>query len=296
MPASTAFSGTTAISTPPVVYYGDYSDENEIRITHGNCIPEISSFDQEYGELTITYVLKNDRATDCSIRLYYSTDGGTTFSVGSVSINVSSDGNTGLGTSSAGTSHTFAWDTYSDLGNDFVGDVLVKIRAYDRDNYIGDFVDTELEGLSIMNAPSACTLTTPTDDYFQKDDTPTFVITIPADNNPEFYYSKLHAKIEVDITTDFDSERLVTFESRLDQTGWEYEPLAGGWAAIPAAGIPMEEDLVGQSVRFVVPTGKRLERTRLYWRATFGAVDGSAVYFAGVGILYDVQVARFGVG
>lgn len=269
-PASTAFGGTTAVTTPQKIWYGSSSSSYTLKITRGNCLPSISDTTAIYGHITIDYVLTNDRATTCSIRPYYSTDGGSTFS--ECTKGTGGDAKTGLGTSAAGTSHDFVWDSYTDLGNDFVGDVLVKIRAYDQDNYIGDFVDSGLEGISIMNAPSAATLVTPTDGYFQKDDTPEFVMQIPSDNNPTATYSYLHIKLEVDTTTDFNSANLVTFESRLDQTGWEYKNASSVWKAIPASGIPMSAALVGNQVRFVVPTDKRLDRTRLYWRVAFGGV------------------------
>jgi len=270
MPASSALSLTESQRTGRTLYYGTDATAYTLKITRANCLSSISSTSGTYGSVTITYTLTNDRATTCSIRPYYSVDGGANWT--EMTKGTGGDAKTALSTSASGTSHTFVWNTYDNMGNDWVGDVSMKIRAYDRDNYIGDWADSQWLTLTINNAPDAPTLVTPTDGFFQKDATVEFKTQIPADNNPSGSYSVLHAKIEVDVTSGFDSSSFVAFESRLDQSGWEYEDAGGSWIAITASGIPVATALVGNSVRYTVDEEDKLARTSLYWRASFGGV------------------------
>ena len=270
MPASTSFSSSGYAITGTKIYYGSSSSSKKFRITRANCLINISSISGTYGEITITYVLTNDRATSCSIRPYYSINGGSTFS--EATNGAGGDGKTGLTTSASGTSHIFGWDTYTDVGNDYVGDVIFKIRAYDRDNYIGDYIDSPFVNISVNNAPDAPSLITPTNGYFQKDDTPQFVGEIPDDPNPSGVYSKVHVKLEVDTVDDFNSLDLRVFESRLDQVGWEYQNATDTWVVIPATGIQLAANIIGNGIRFTLPTEDRLPRTTLYWRMVFGGI------------------------
>ena len=292
MTASTAFGTAGAEVTGKDLYYGSFASSWSLKITRGNCLVDITSVPDTYGDITINYTLTNDRETTCSIKPYYSTDGGTTFTEASKStVATTGDAKTGLSTSAAGTAHTFEWDSYDDTHIDYVGDVLFKIRAYDGDNYIGDYTESYEYNIHVNNAPSVTTLSSPTNSYFQKDNTPTFQFVIPSNNNPEFVYSRLHTKIEVDTTEDFNSENLVTFESRLDQTGWEYKDYNDSWAAIPADGIQTRPEILGNAVRFVVPTDQKLNRTTLYWRVSFGGdKNHNGTTFHDVALLENVTL------
>lgn len=270
MTASTSFSDSGSEATGARIYYGSSSSSKSFRITRANCLISISSTSGTYGDITTTYVLTNDRATNCSMRPYYSIDGGTNFSEGTKGTD--GDAKTGLTTSVAGTSHTFVWDTYTDIGNDYVGDIMFKIRVYDNDTYIGDYLDSPLVNISVNNAPYAPDLTTPTDGYFQKDDTPQFVGEIPDDPNPAATYSKVHVKLEVDTVNDFNSSDFRVFESRVDQVGWEYQNASDVWVAVPTAGIQLAANIIGKGIRFTLPTEDRLPRTTLYWRMVFGGI------------------------
>lgn len=291
MASSTVFSASVIATTTAKIFYGTESDTRELIITRANCLVSISSTSGTYGEITIIYTLTNARATACSIRPYYSTDGGTNFT--EATKGGSGDDKTALTTSASGTSHTFVWNSYTDVGNDYVGDVIFKIRAYDRDNYIGDYIDSSFQNISIMNAPSAPTTSTPSDDSFSKDDTPQFVCTIPSDNNPDNYYSKVHVKLEVDTVDDFNSPDLEVFESRLDQVGWEYQNIDVDWTAVPATGIQLRPNMAGQYVRFTLPTEDRLQRTTLYYRMTFGGIPDTATGFINIGIIIHPEIYIF---
>lgn len=291
MPASTVFSSSAYATTGVRIFYGTKSESRELTITRANCLVSISSTSGTYGEITITYTLTNARATNCSIRPYYSINGGSTFS--EASKGNSGDEKTALTTSASGTSHTFVWNSYTDVGNDYVGDVIFKVRAYDRDNYIGDYIDSSFVNIHIMNAPSAPTLSTPADDSFSKDDTPQFMCTIPTDNNPDNYYSKVHVKLEVDTVDDFNSPDLKVFESRLDQIGWEYQDIDVVWKAIPSDGIQLRPNMAGQYVRFTLPTEDRLPRTTLYYRMIFGGIPDTATGFINIGLVMYPEVYVF---
>jgi len=284
MTASTAFSTETGKITAESIYYGVYSPSRSIQITRNNCLVTIDSIPDTYGDITINYTLTNDRETTCSIRPYYSINGGTSFSEALKSIVTSGDAKTGLSTSVSGTAHTFEWDTYGDLGVDYVGDIVFKLRAYDRDNYIGDYTESQTFIIGVDNAPSASTLSLPTDVYFQKDDTPLFQFVIPTNNNPEFIWSKLHIKLEVDVTDEFNSDDLEIFESRLDQTGWEYQNIDDSWTAIPEEGFQNRQEMSGNLVRFVVPSDRKLKRTTVYWRISFGGVADGAIILHEIGM------------
>lgn len=274
-PASTAFNLTESQKTGKTLFYGQAATEYTLKITRANCIPRIASTSGTYGDVTITYTLENDRASNCAIAPQYSADGGSTWTM--MSEGTGGDGFDDLSTSAGGATHTFVWRTYTNLGNDYVGDILVKVRAYDQTKksgaYRGDYADSQQLTLAVDNAPSAPTLVTPSDGYFQKDNTVQFIVTIPSNNNPTTTaYTDLHAKIECDIDSGFDSSNLVVFESRLDQSGWEYAATSGTWLAIPDTGIPITSSLVGNQVRYTVDQEDALARTTLYWRCSFGAV------------------------
>ncbi len=289
MSASTTFSNSDSATVAKSIYYGQYSEYNSLKITRGNCLVSINFISGTYGDITISYTLYNDRETVCSMRLYYSTDDGTTFTEGTKG--TGGNEKTSLSTTSAGTSYSFVWNSYTDVGKDFVGDVILKIRAYDRNNYIGDYTESQLKIVSISNAPSAPTLVTPIDSYFQKDDTPEFIFTIPSDNNPTSLYSKVHAKLEIDTTKDFNSDGLKVFESRLDQTGWEFVNDEGNWEQIPSDGIQLRPDIIGNQVRFILPTEDRVERDVVYWRVVFGGVtDEDGEYYVETGTVYNVMI------
>lgn len=251
------------------VTYGDASSSRTIRITRGNCIPAISvPSGEQTGQVTITYTLWDLRAGTASIIAEYSTDNGSTWN--QATEGSGSDGTNNLSTSATapGQSHTFVWDTVTDLGVAWSADIVFRIRAYDQPNWLGSYEVSNSATIRVDNAPGAPGIVSPADSYFTKDQTPTFTGTIP---DPVAGGGKLHFKLEIDTDPSFGSPTV--FESRLDQTGWEYDSTGtGNWVDLPQGGVDVVSDptLIGNQVRYTIQTTDRLSRAIYYWRMTAG--------------------------
>ena len=268
--AETGFGGAATRRkkrTAETVVYGVETAAEDFEVSQANVKCVLTKPTDLIGDILLAYTLEDDRAQTASIIPQYSTDGGTTFST--MTDQGGGDGTTGLTTSITGQSHTFEWDTVTDLGLDFKGDVLIRIKAFDQDTLLGDFEFSAEHKLQIDNAPLISSLVSPIDGFFDKNETPTFVFLLP---DPSAGNSAMHVKLEIDIDTSFLSDALITFESRLDQVGWEYDSDgAGAWLPIPAPGIP-SGSTVGRQVRFTVQTPEKLSKATLFWRVTFGGV------------------------
>jgi len=271
LPAST-YTVSDEYIAAALVYYGAYSATRTYNVPQGNCLVSITSIPTEdSGDVTITYDLTDERSGAASVKFKYAfSPTGTYYDM--TDAGGLSDGKLALTTSPTGTEHTFVWDTLTDLGTDFKGKLYVKLEAYDRNNYIGDYnVDTG-SAIVIDNSPEAPTIVTPTDGYFDKNETPQIVGTIP---HPKEAYSDLHMKVEIATDEGFGTiER--TYESRNDQTGWEYDATgAGGWTPILVTGIPVktENALVGRQWRLTIQTEDRLSTGKKYIRAVAGGMN-----------------------
>ncbi len=277
----TIFSGSSIITTAKKIWYGPFSDSNSLLITKANTIPTITSVGTATGYIPINYTLENSLSKTSSIKVYYSIDKGVSW-VDATRYTGSGDGNTSLSTSPSGTAHSFYWNSYSDLGIDFVGSVLLKIISYDRDNYIGDFIETNYEQILVNNAPYAPTLISPIDGYFAKDDTPEFVIALPNNPNPPSVNSWIHALIEVDTSANFHGNDLSVFSSQIDRTGWQYQNESDVWTDFSEYGLLLTSELIGKYVRLIVQTNAKLPRDLLYWRASIGGmgISGEGVDWA----------------
>ena len=269
MATETGWSDAATPTTAHAVQYGDASTSRTLEIITGNTKATITSISPNSDEITVTYVLYNEDSTNSSAKVQYSSTGQS----GSFYDLTQSGGDTisSLTTSPSGTTHTFKFNSGTIFGCDYTGDVHIRVVAYDRTSYIGDTYYSDSIKHRIDNSPEAPTLVSPASGYFYKDTTPTLTFTIP---NPVSCYSKMHFKVELDSVNTFDSSDLITFESRLDQTGWEYEDSSSVWHDIPADGVdvPSDHTLVGNNVRFTVQTDQRLTRKVYYWRALAGGV------------------------
>lgn len=252
------------------VIYGDLSTSIDFDVTFGNVLPSLQAPTDTSGDITLTYTLKSIDSLTASILAEYSKNGGTTWNTATSA--GGDDGISPLTSSPAGTSHTFEWDTVVDVGIDFFGTVLVRVRAFDLPGQGGDFIGSEEHKLTVDNAPLAGTIVSPASGDFNKIETPTFVFTIADPNQGN---SDLHVKLEIDVVDSFDSGSLVTFESRLDQVGWEYDSDgAGAWVAIPHDGIPIiaTPALIGNQARYTIQTEDKLTQGEKHVRVTFGGV------------------------
>ena len=266
----TGFSSTKTKVTATDVEYGAVPSERQLEITKGNTKVSISSDPTPSSdEITIAYTLENDEAETSSIKVEYSITGlgGTYLTC------TEKSGGSGLlnkTTSAGGTSGTFIWESGTDVGANWKGDVHIRITVYDRDNHKGSKMFSEEYKHFIDNSPSAPVIVSPVDNYFRKYQTPEFQFTIP---NPNAINSKLHFKVEFDIQNSFDTSDLITFESRNDQDGWSYHD-GTDWQPIPPAGVdvPGTPALIGNNVRFKVPTHEKLTRRIYYWRPVAAGV------------------------
>ena len=181
MPTETGFTTTTAQKTAKAVQYGTFSDSISFIITHGNVRVNISGVvddaanswvdgDELIGDLTITYALTSDSATSGSIDIEYAQEYDGTYS-NCTRQGAEGEATTPLAVSSGGTSHTFVWNTATDLGDHYFGPIFIRVRGYDRVGQNGDFISSNIVKLIINNAPTAPTLTSPTDGDFGKDKT-----------------------------------------------------------------------------------------------------------------------------
>jgi len=262
----TSFSNTKAQKVARSLSYGDASSSVSLEVTQGNCKVVIISSSGEYGDITLNYTLEDDREGTASIKPLYSTGGAF---AEMTDAGGSSEGKRTLATSASGTSHVFIWDTVTDLGIDYKGKATVKIWAYDRDDLIGDYNEAPALPLTIDNAPEAPVISSPTTGFFDKNTTPSIEGNIP---NPKAGNSNLHIKIEIGNDENFDSIES-TFESVLDQTGWEYYTGAA-WVAIPEAGIPIitTPALIGENWKFTLQTESELTEGQKFIRAYAGGV------------------------
>ncbi len=257
--------GITAVS----INYGEPSISRQYETTTGNCKVVITGTSGTSADITINYTLEDDRATTASIKPEYSTNGGGTWV--EATKGTGGDNKTGLSTSAAGTAKTFIWASATDLGLDSKQDVLFRIRAYDQDLYLGSYMTSSSQKISVNNAPAQMTLVSPADGYFDKLQTQTFIGVIP---NPVGGNSNVHFKIEFADNANFSSP--TAFESKNDQTGWQFDSTgSGNWVAVPIGGvdIPSDPTLIGRQIRFTIQQEDYLTLGTRNWRMYCGGIS-----------------------
>jgi len=282
--AETPQTVTTSIKTAKTVQYGTASSSITMEIPQGNVKVTLTAIVDDdgnnhfaneslIGDVTITYILTSYQSTAASIDIEYSTDYSGTYS------NCSRQGSEGdaktpLTVDQGGESHTFVWDTATDLGKYFRGSVYIRIKAFDRVSYNGDYIISSAPLLSINNAPEAPTISSPVSGRFDKNQTPEIIFNIP---NPVAGNSNLHFKVEMDLESAFGSSNLKLWESRNSQHRecFYYDTDGNGtFAVIPEAGIDIIGDptLIGNDVKFLVPAEDALSLGTWYIRVTAGEV------------------------
>ncbi len=275
--ADTGLSFGSSTTSAKSISYGAISNTLRFETTNGDCKVYITaitnplSTTEFYGDLTFTYTLENDREEDASLKPYYSSTGPSGTFIEMTDAGGDSEGKDNLSTSAEGESHTFIWDTVTDLGIDFNSTVWIKFVAYDRTAFIGDTMNDTGRFINVNNAPEACILTAPVDGWFDKNTTPQVVGTIPDMRAGD---SDAHIKLEIASDSGF-TDIQYTYESAVVQTGWEYDSTgAGGWVDIPDTGIPVSSTpaLVGNSWRYTIQTEDELDEGNWYVRARVGGV------------------------
>jgi len=111
---------------------GTAHDDGDIgAVANSNTAPSITYTSPDTwntGDTTITYSLTDADSDTNTLTVQYSTDNSTW---SSATAGVGGDGTTGLATSSGGTSHTFVWDTATDLSTTEDSTVYIKITPSD---------------------------------------------------------------------------------------------------------------------------------------------------------------------
>ncbi|MCX7702595.1 MAG: hypothetical protein N2234_00610 [Planctomycetota bacterium] len=103
------------------------------------------------GPITITYTLADTEGDICSITVEYSTDGGVTYE--EATGGTGGDGTSGLSSSHTGESHTFVWDSFTDLGYAYYTNVKVRITPADTKS--GGWGESEAFEVNNNEAPIA---------------------------------------------------------------------------------------------------------------------------------------------
>lgn len=278
MPTTSPTIGVTGTSAHSLSY-GAWSDDNNFEVTNGDCKVSITSIHNALGTttdyyniLTFNYALEDDRTGEiASIKPLYSIGGEAgTYVEMTEYVGGSSQGKNNLSTSPTGVAHVFEWNTVTDLGIDFNGTVWVKIRAFDRTNLIGDYMESGIINIIVDNAPVAPVILLPVDNFFDKNTTPQIKGTIP---DPKSGNSNLHIKIQIASDSTFDSVEL-TKESAVDQIGWEYSADGSSWTDLPVSGIPLvaTPSLIGKYWRYTIQTEDKLTTGYKFVRAAAGGI------------------------
>lgn len=142
------------------------------------------------------------------------------------------EGLTALTTSTAGTSHQFIWNSYTDLGNSFNGTADVRITPYDTSPTGGDAGDTSEVTVTINNLPTQVTLTEIHGWTWDEDTTPVFTAVMGAVRGGTALYFILYVKNTSGTVLEYHSSGEVL-------TGWDYETTTDNWVACGGSGVPV---------------------------------------------------------
>lgn len=159
------------------------------------------------GSGTITLKLQSYERSTGATTIYFTRDGGNTLAAATIS-----EAQTSLAASEAGTSHSFTWDSLTDLGStDSYDNVQIAVAANDQADGLGNDDKVTLSGaFTVDNLPIAPAWGE-TDSAFNKTFLKTQKFTISStDPGTETLYPYL----EGDLKTDFSSASLFTVDSQ----------------------------------------------------------------------------------
>ena len=274
---TTSFTLAKSQKTARTVQYGTPSSSVQLEVTQSNVKVNITSIQDDagntfpdnelYGDITFTYLLTSYETSSGSIDIKYAYSFDGTYS-DCTRKGTEGDGTDSLTVSQGGESHTFVWDTTADIGDHFKGSVYVRIRAYDRVNQNGDYTTSNIVKIKIDNSPFAPVIVSPSSGKFAKDQTPEIIFTIA---DPKVGNTYVHFKVEIDTSSDFNSSNLKVWESRNSQhREYFYYDNGSGYVEIPDEGIDLASNpnLIGNNVKFIVPTEDKLNLGNYYIRVT----------------------------
>ena len=231
------------------ITWGDYSSSRSIEITPADV--QVSSITAPIEDsihsssITITYQLVSYQSPEdpalvfyvefekegygidgqtwilADIQVQYSKDGGTSWSTCSedtLSYSGISEGTENLLTSLTGEIHNYVWAMLTNMGtNDYLTNAYIRIKAYDGASW-SSYLNSS--AFTIDTVPVAPTYNDESfsDGYRTKDTTPEFNFDIPTDVGSD----RLHFKIDMDTTEDFNSSSLVSRNSYDNDGFWHY--------------------------------------------------------------------------
>lgn len=213
-------------------------DEDYGLVISGSQVPDAeetqSTLPEYYGDITVTYKLKNWSSTTSRVVVEFSEDGSTW---ATATKSTGGDNITGLTTSPTGTSHTFVWDSYTDAGrSEFDTSVYLRITPYDVSPSGGDAAETVTSAaFAVNNLPAAITWANSDAVAWGEDTTPTFIATITSlrggTGSCGFPDLRIHAAVG-----DALVRKCASYEA---VAGWEYETATDTWVALTPSGIPI---------------------------------------------------------
>lgn len=186
--------------------YGDYSTSRTREIYQSDIksvtITAPGGGTEQGAPVYITYVLESDIiATAPNLEMEYSTDSGSNYSTCTPLVTDGDhDGITNLSTSAAGQSHTFVWDSATDVTTSFQSSTVnFRCRADDQQSAFSEYATGPEFTIDML--PAAPDLIDPDTGFFDSDTTPDFTWQIPTDPGSD----RIAFCIEVDDSSDFSS-------------------------------------------------------------------------------------------
>ena len=268
------------------------------------------------GDLTLTYrlfALGQGSAPTASVDVEWSKDSGGTWAA--ITLAPSSNALTGRTTSAAGTEHTCVWDTIADVGMDFNGPVLVRVRSNDG---VAWYFWRESDVFTVNNAPAQPTLYTPPSGA-EKDTTPLRYGAMPTNPGARVVGDQV-LKVEWDVAKLLGSDAPAeTTEYRLRASsvdnGFDYSTTnrtAETWAAAAAAAyaaypknflvssrgaddnkkLRCEEDSAARVATVTIPDQADVTGATLA-TAIKTALDGDATLLGTYTVTYNTSTGKF---
>ena len=214
------------------------------------------TFTVTYSSTTGKYTITVSAGGGHTIALdYFASDGAYLFGFTNnktAAISIESDESRGeapniLTTSSAGVSHTFVWDTKTDLGSSFYksGAVTFRVTPYD-ESPSGGTADTASTTTGVVNN-LPLVMTTLVNSYTTDDDTtPTFIATMSNLVLGDYAFFKI-------FVYDSTGTELQRNNSAEELDGWEYETVTDTWTAMTVLGVSalyVPPNVTGLRVRY----------------------------------------------
>jgi hypothetical protein len=154
-----------------------------------------------------------------------------------------------LATNAAGVTHTVYWDSYSDSGRS-EKDTTVKVRftPYDTSPTGGDAGASALsQSFGLDNTPAQITLANSDGFTWDEETTPAFTAAMGSVRGGSVLFFYLVLK-------DYNNVTVVTADSSLSVTGWEYQPAGSSYVAHPVSGVPAQYADGTNKIKYTIQT------------------------------------------